>query len=181
MKRILLYLLWIFMFLSNGVLAWNPNQAVIDYLNNTPEGQEIVKKANEITDEYNNKKYSEENKVPQQWSAASEVGINFNWDCLMWMWKWCFDYEKVIWIDEAQNPNITATSITQDVILSATYMVWTVLTIVIIWCGLWYIFASRDGKDVSKYKKWLISAAIWALLVRWAYAIVRLIQYIAQW
>jgi hypothetical protein len=39
---------------------------VIDYLNNTPEGQEIVKKANEITDEYNNKKNSEENKVPQQ-------------------------------------------------------------------------------------------------------------------
>jgi hypothetical protein len=118
--------------------------------------------------------------VPQQWSAASEVGINFNWDCLMWMWKWCFDYEEMIWIDKAQNPNITVTSISQDVVLAATRNVWIVLSIVIIRCGLGYIFASKEGKWGEKYKKWLITAAIWALLVRWAYAIVRLIQYIAK-
>lgn len=111
---------------------------------------------------------------------TQDVGINLSGDCLMWMWKWCFDYEKIIWIKE-QDENITAKSIAQDVILAATYMVWTVLTIVIIYCGFWYIFASRDGKDVSKYRKWLISAAIWACLVWWAYSIVRLIQYIAKW
>lgn len=114
-------------------------------------------------------------------TGDSKIGINF-WDnCLTGMWKWCFDYDKIIWIDKSQNNNITVTSIAQDVILAATYMVWTVLTIIIIWCWLWYIFASRDGKDVNKYKQWLIRAAIWALLVRWAYAIVRLIQYIAKW
>jgi len=104
-----------------------------------------------------------------------------NEDCLMWMWQWCFDYEKAIWISDAQNPNISATSIVKDIIFAATYMVWTVLTIVIIRCGLGYILASRDGKDATKYRKWLVSAAIWAILVWWSYAIVRLIQYIARW
>ena len=98
------------------------------------------------------------------------------------MWKWCFDYEKMIWIEKVQNQNITTTTIAQDVLLSATYMVWTVLTIVIIFCWLMYIFAARNGKsDVNKYKTWLINAGIWALLVRWAYTIVRLVQYIAKW
>lgn len=124
---------------------------------------------------------STKKETQQQWSTSKDIGIDFKWSCQTWMWKWCFDYEKLIWIDKTQNPNITATSIAQDVMRSATYMVWTVLTIIIIWCGLWYIFAARDGKDTSKYKKWLISAAIWALLVRWAYAIVRLIQYMAKW
>ena len=116
-----------------------------------------------------------------KWWSAADVWINLNKGCLDGMWKWCFDYEKMIWIQNQQNEDISATSIAQDVIYAATYMVWTVLTIVIIYCGLWYIFATRDWKDVNKYKKWLTSAAIWALLVWWAYAIVRLIQYIAKW
>ncbi len=82
---------------------------------------------------------------------------------------------------ERKNEEKTVMVIAQDVMLSATYMVWTVLTLVIIYCGLMYIFASKDGGDVSKYKKWLIYAAIGAILVRWAYAIVRLIQYVAKW
>ena len=110
--------------------------------------------------------------------TAESVGIN---PCLFWMWQWCFDYEKAVWIDGAQDHDATATSIVQDIIFAATYMVWTVLTLVIIWCGLGYILASKDGKDASTYRKWLINAAIWAILVWWAYAIVRLIQYIANW
>lgn len=112
--------------------------------------------------------------------GSEDVWINLMGDCLTWMWKWCLDYEKMIWIQEDQG-NITAMSIVQDVIQAATYMVWTVLSIVIIYCGLRYILASGEGKEVNVYKKWLISAAIWALLVWWAYAIVRLIQYVAKW
>lgn len=116
-----------------------------------------------------------------EWSAAS-VWIDTREDCLMGMWQWCFDYEKAVWIDEAQHPGMSATSIVQDVIYAATYMVWTVLTLVIIYCWLMYIFASRWGQEnkASVYKKWLISGAIWALLVWWAYTIVRLIQYVAN-
>lgn len=104
--------------------------------------------------------------------------------CLTWVWKWCFSLDKLLWGNSKvtrKNESRTVTTIAQDVMLSATYMVGTVLTLVIIYCGLMYIFASKDGGDVSKYKKWLIYAAVWAILVRWAYAIVRLIQYIAKW
>ena len=112
-----------------------------------------------------------------------DVGVNIDkTECLMWMGQDCFEYEKMMWIKDYQpGSGYTATSVTQDIVFSATYMVWTILTIVIIVCWLWYIFSSASGKDASKYKKWLISAAIWAVLVRWAYAIVRLIQYIARW
>ena len=106
-------------------------------------------------------------------------------ECVTWMWKWCFSSDNIIrWSGSEMariNKSRTVTTIAQDIIVAATYMVWTVLTIIIIYCGLMYIFAARDGKDVSNYKKWLINAAIWAVLVRWAYAIVRLIQYIAKW
>jgi hypothetical protein len=114
---------------------------------------------------------------------SSDVGINTDKpECLMWMWQDCVEYEKIIWIKDYQpGSGYTATSIAQDVVVSATYAVWTILTIVIIVCWLWYIFSSASGKETSKYRKWLVSAAIWAILVRWAYAIVRLIQYIAKW
>jgi hypothetical protein len=116
---------------------------------------------------------------------VNEVGVSTKKDCLMGVWQNCFHYEKMIWIAEDQ-PDYTATSLAQDIVVSATYMVWTILTIVIVVCWLWYIFSSSWGKGLlgkgpSEYKKWLISAAIWACLVRWAYAIVRLIQYIARW
>ena len=119
------------------------------------------------------------NKQPQKTEKAVDVWIDLS--CLTWMCQWAFDYEKAVWISDQQNPNITATTIAQDIIFAVTYMVWTVLTLVIIYCWLMYILASRWWKDTNAYRKWLISAAIWALLVRWAYAIVRLIQYIAQW
>ena len=113
---------------------------------------------------------------------AQDVGIKVTDNpCLFWMWQWCFDYEKAVGIDDEQHPNMSATTIVQDIIFAATYMVWTVLTLVIIWCGLGYILASKDGKDATTYRKWLVSAAIWAILVWWAYGIVRLIQYIANW
>ena len=106
-------------------------------------------------------------------SLAQEVVINTTWGCLTWAWTECL-------VINAEN-DYTLESIAQDVIFAATYMVWTVLTLVMIYCGLWYIFAAKWWKDVDKYKNWLKNAMIWAILVRWAYAIVRLIQYIAKW
>ena len=105
-------------------------------------------------------------------------------DCLRWVWVWCFNLPGLLfpWNPiSGEDKNRTVMSVSQDVVYWATRMVWTVLTIVIIYCGLMYIFAARWGKDGNAYKKWLISAAIWAILVWSAYAIVRLIQYIAKW
>lgn len=112
---------------------------------------------------------------------ASKVGINYSNNCLTWFWKGCFEYEKAVWIDTSQKTTYSAMSIVQDVIFAATYILWSVLTLVILYCGLMYIFAARWWKDTSAYRKWLINAAIWAILVWWAYALVRLIQYVARW
>ena len=118
-------------------------------------------------------------------AQGSLGGISRSWGCLTWMWKWCFSFDRFIhWEDSdltSVNENRTVMTIAQDVIFAATYIVWTVLTIIIIYCGLMYIFAARAEKNVESYKNWLVNAAIWAVLVRWAYAIVRLIQYIAKW
>ena len=114
-------------------------------------------------------------------TPETDIGINLSNSCLRGVWKNCFEYEKLVWIDGKQKTKYTATSIAKDVMYAATYAVWTVLTIVIIYCGLMYIYASRWGKDTSSYRKWLVNAAIWAILVWWAYAIIRLIQYVARW
>ena len=114
-------------------------------------------------------------------TQETEIGINLSTNCLRGVWKNCFEYEKLVWIDGKQKTKYTATSIAKDVMYAATYAVWTVLTIVIIYCGLMYIYASRWGKDTSSYTRWLTNAAIWAILVWWAYAIIRLIQYVARW
>lgn len=123
----------------------------------------------------------QQNTTPNLTTQETEIGINLSDSCLRGVWKNCFEYEKLIWIAGKQETKYTATSIAQDVMYAATYAVWTVLTIVIIYCGLMYIYASRWGKDPSSYRKWLVYAAVWAILVWWAYAIVRLIQYVARW
>lgn len=114
-------------------------------------------------------------------TTSTSIGVTLEGDCITWLGKDCFEYETIVGIKDYQANKYTATSIAQDVIFAATYMVWTVLTLILLYCGLMYIFASWSGKDTSKYKKWLQNAAIWSILVWWAYAIVRLIQYIARW
>ncbi len=119
--------------------------------------------------------------TPNLTTLETDIGINLSNSCLRGVWKNCFEYEKLVWIDGKQKTKYTATSIAKDVMYAATYAVWTVLTIVIIYCGLMYIYASRWGKDTSSYRRWLVNAAVWAILVWGAYASVRLIQYIARW
>jgi len=121
------------------------------------------------------------------WGGASstDVWIDLSDECLRKGWKWCFKLDYLLWWKNSQiaqrNDNRTVIDVLQDAVLAATYMVWTVLTIVLIYCWLMYIIASWSWKEPTTYKKWLIYAAIWAVLVRSAYAIVRLIQYIAKW
>ncbi len=160
MKKIWLIILSSILTISSLILLWSTALAK-DTWDNTSNNWEKTKTGNVVY-------------------GDSEIGINFSNNCLTGMWKWCFDYEKIIWIDKSQNPNITVTSVSQDLVLAATRNVWIVLSVVIIRCGLGYIFAAREWNGGDKYKKYLVNAAIWALLVRWAYAIVRLIQYVAK-
>ena len=118
-------------------------------------------------------------------STQGDIGINAQWWCLTWLWSNCFSYDKfVFWKGEKvtkTNEKKSLVTVAQDVIFAATYILWSVLTAVIIYCWLWYIISARGEKDTWPYKRWLINAAIWSILVWTAYAIVRLIQYIAKW
>lgn len=116
------------------------------------------------------------------WPTSELVWIKLTDWCLDWVGKDCFKMDKLLWVKEKPDDNKTVISVVQDLILAATWAVWTVLTLVLIYCGVMYIIASGwDSWKASKLKKWMIDAWIWALLVRCAYGIVRLIQYIAQW
>ena len=132
------------------------------------------------------------NPVENDWNSSNntssnsrDVWIDLSDECLRKGWRWCFKLDYLFWWKNSQiaqrNDNRTVIDVLQDAVLAATYMVWTVLTIVLIYCWLMYIIASWSWKEPTTYKKWLIYAAIWAVLVRSAYAIVRLIQYIAKW
>ena len=124
-------------------------------------------------------------RTQKDWDSSSDIGINLKGECITWMWKWCLKLDYLLWWKDSniakRNENRTVLIIAQDVVLAATYMVWTVLTIVLIYCWLMYILSARGWKDPSNYRRWLVRAAVWACLVRWAYAIVKLIQYIAKW
>jgi len=69
----------------------------------------------------------------------------------------------------------------QDIVLSATMFIGTIVTIAIIVSGLMRIFAGASGKDPTKAKSWLINAIIGLLIVVSSYLIIRLVQYIAKW
>jgi hypothetical protein len=43
-----------------------------------------------------------------------------------------------------------------------------------------YIFAGASGKEPTKAKSGIINSIIWLVIVLWAYAIIRLVQYIAK-
>lgn len=68
----------------------------------------------------------------------------------------------------------------QDVILSATFFIGTVVTIALIVSWLMFIFAASSGKDPANAKKGIVWSLIGLLLVVSSYVIIRLVQYIAK-
>lgn len=68
----------------------------------------------------------------------------------------------------------------QDIVLSATFFIGTVVTIALIVSWLMYIFAASSGKDPANAKKGIIGSVIGLLLVVSSYIIIRLVQYIAK-
>lgn len=69
----------------------------------------------------------------------------------------------------------------QDIVLSATFFIGTVVTIAIIVSWVMYIFAAATGKDPTNAKKWLTWALIGLVIVTCSYFIIRLVQYLAKW
>ena len=68
----------------------------------------------------------------------------------------------------------------QDIVLSATFFIWTVVTIALIISGLMYIFAAASGKDPKNAKRGIIGALIGLVIIACSYFIIRLVQYLAK-
>lgn len=68
----------------------------------------------------------------------------------------------------------------QDVVLSATMFIGTLVTVALIASGLMFIFAASSGKDPANAKKGIVWSLVGLLIVVSSYVIIRLVQYIAK-
>lgn len=68
----------------------------------------------------------------------------------------------------------------QDIVLSATFFIGTLVTIALVVSGLMFIFAASSGKSPDKAKQWIMGSLIGLLIVVSSYVIIRLVQYIAK-
>lgn len=77
--------------------------------------------------------------------------------------------------DTRNDPNLFV----QDVFLGATFFIWTLVTIALVWSGLRLIFVwGTDAKAAADAKKGIQYALIGLVLVIFSYTIVRVVQYI---
>ena len=113
---------------------------------------------------------------------AWNMWINMNQTCLI-NWQCKFDIYQTLWIRQSM-PAETRSSpwiFIQDIILSATFFVGTLITWVLIISWLLFVFAWINGNLAAKAKKWITWSLIWLLFVVWSYAFVRLIQFLITW
>ncbi|EKD25368.1 MAG: hypothetical protein ACD_80C00078G0002 [uncultured bacterium (gcode 4)] len=68
----------------------------------------------------------------------------------------------------------------QDIVLSATFFIGTLVTVALVVSGLMFIFASSSGKDPADAKKGIMGSLLGLLIVVSSYVIIRLVQYIAK-
>ena len=68
----------------------------------------------------------------------------------------------------------------QDILLSASFFIGTIITLALIYSGFLYVKAGMDGKDPSEAKTGITYSIIGLILVITSYSLIRLIQYIAK-
>ena len=112
-------------------------------------------------------------------SSNSVNGITINESCLT-NGQCKFNIYEALGIRKSVGTDSSVWPFVQDIVLSATFFIWTVVTIALIVSGLLYIFAAASGKDPSGAKKWITGALIGLVIVACSYFIIRLIQYLAK-
>lgn len=113
------------------------------------------------------------------WTTPEVQWITMNEDCLL-NGQCKFDIYKFLGIRQSIADNNSPELFVQDILLSATFFIGTVITIGIIVSWLMFIFAGVSGKDPTKAKNWLKYSFIWLLIVISSYSIIRIVQYIAK-
>lgn len=90
--------------------------------------------------------------------------------CIKWACKNDGQYDPKV----ANSPDV----LVQDIFLTATMLIGTVVTLVLVISGVKYILAWANMSNAADAKKWIKNAIIWLIIVTFSYTIVRLIQYI---
>ncbi|AHB40841.1 hypothetical protein P148_SR1C00001G0023 [candidate division SR1 bacterium RAAC1_SR1_1] len=111
--------------------------------------------------------------------AAAVQGIRMNETCLL-NGQCSFNIYEFLGIRKSIADNSSPELFVQDILLSATFFIGTVVTIAIIVSGLMFVFAGATGKDPTKAKAGLKNSFIGLLLVVCSYSIIRVVQYIAK-
>lgn len=105
--------------------------------------------------------------------------ITMDQDCLL-NWQCKFNLYQFLGIRtsiaDASSPELFV----QDILLSATFFIWTIVTIALVVSGLMFIFAGATWKDPTKAKAGIKNSFIWLLIVVCSYSIIRVVQYIAK-
>jgi len=83
--------------------------------------------------------------------------------------------------DTNQDPSSVGLFV-QDIILSLTFFIGTVLTVALIYAGFLFIRSGVTGDDEKQgtAKKGIMYAFIGLLLVMWSYSIIRFVQFIVR-
>lgn len=92
-----------------------------------------------------------------------------------------YDTLEIRWSVRETWEDTSVSVFTQDIVLSATYFIGTIVAIAIVVSGLMFVFAGADSSLKAKAKTGLINAIIGLVIVASSYAIIRLVQYIAKW
>lgn len=115
-------------------------------------------------------------------SAESYMGITCNED-LLTQGQCKLNIYDTLGIRKSVRNEDDPTSVglfVQDVVLSATFFIGTVVTIALVVSGIMYIFAASSGKSPDAAKKGIIWSLVGLLIVVSSYVIIRLVQYIAK-
>lgn len=110
--------------------------------------------------------------------GIDDAGIDISTECLS-NWQCGMRTNELLNIRDSE-PADTKIFI-QDIILTATTFIWTVVVISLIVSWLMLIFAWADEKMAQKWKNWLKFSLIWLVIVLFSYVIIQVIQYVVRW
>ena len=123
------------------------------------------------------------NTTTNDWNSTWAMGISCNEDQLV-NGQCKLNIYDTLGIRQSVRNEWDPTSVglfVQDVVLSATMFIGTLVTVALIVSGLMFIFAASSGKDPANAKKWIMGSLVGLLIVVSSYVIIRLVQYIAKW
>ncbi len=105
--------------------------------------------------------------------------IRMNDKCLL-NWQCWFNIYQFLGLRQSISDNNSPELFVQDILLSATFFIGTIVTIAFIVSWLMFIFAGASGKSPDKAKAGIKNSLIGLLIVVSSYSIIRIVQYIAK-